>query len=435
MMYRYLPIRDIYAREILDSGGNPALEAEVLIEEETIGRAAVPSGSLADKISGYKAKGSADKAAVQLWDKETRYLGRGVERAVGNGNEQVAQAVIGWNVFDQTGLDRLLAKTDGSKDKRNLGANTLLGVSMAAANAAAQALHMPLYRYLGGTNAGELPIPVMSALEGGAHNNNALDIQEIMLVPGRSKNFRERLRICTEIYHIVKDILRENKLSAETGESGGFIPDLPDVKEALKLVKEAAERTDYVWGTDIFIALDIGAQGLYREDRRMYEFPGESRMKGQHILRGAREMTEYCEELLGEFPICFIQDPLGADDWKGWDHLMEELGEQHTIAGGTLFSSNVRQIERGILSGTANAAVIRLHEAGTLSEIFHAIKTAKSAGYKVMLSHSPGETENTLIADIAVAFHAEYIRAGAPAGMERIAKYNRLLRIEEEAGA
>ena len=296
-MYRYLPIQDIYAREILDSRGNPALEAEVLAGGEIVGRASVPSGALTGTYE-----------ATELRDREARYLGKGVERAVENVNNQLAQAVIGMNVFDQAALDKMLVKTDGSRDKKNLGANTLLGVSMAAAHTAALALKIPLYRYLGGTNPKEMPIPMMTILDGGIHADNTLDIQEFMIVPGKSKNFRERLRICTEVYQNLKGILTESGFSVRTGGEGGFAPDLPDAKEALKLIEDAAKRAGYQMGRDIFIALDAAASRLYNKDSRKYEFSGESKMKGQRITRDTEELIEYYEELAGSFPICAIEE-------------------------------------------------------------------------------------------------------------------------------
>lgn len=422
-MYRYLPIQDIYAREILDSRGNPALEAEVLAGGEIVGRASVPSGALTGTYE-----------ATELRDREVRYLGKGVERAVENVNNQLAQAVIGMNVFDQAALDKMLVKTDGSRDKKNLGANTLLGVSMAAAHTAALALKIPLYRYLGGTNPKEMPIPMMTILDGGIHADNTLDIQEFMIVPGKSKNFRERLRICTEVYQNLKGILTESGFSVRTGGEGGFAPDLPDAKEALKLIEDAAKRAGYQMGRDIFIALDAAASRLYNKDSRKYEFSGESKMKGQRITRDTEELIEYYEELAGSFPICAIEDALDEDDWDGWRTITERLGEKIQLAGDALFSTTVQRLKKGIQEGVANTVVIKINQAGTLSEVFEVIETAKKAGYQIIISHRYGETEDTTIADIAVAFHAGYIKAGAPCGTERIAKYNQLLRIEEELG-
>lgn len=420
-MYQYLPIRDVYAREIIDSRGNPTIEVEVLVGEDTVGRAAVPSGASTGKYE-----------AVELRDHEERYGGKGVERAVEHVNDQIARAVIGMNVFDQAALDQMLIKTDGSKNKKNLGANALLGVSIAAAKAAASALKVPLYRYLGGVNAHELPTPMMNILNGGAHADNTLDIQEFMIMPVGACCFKEGLRMCAEIYQTLKKLLKENGLNTAVGDEGGFAPDLPDAKEALKFIRDAVEQSGYKMGTDIAIALDIAASELYNQDYKKYEFPGESKMQGQKIMRSAEELIEYYEDLSLEFPIYSIEDPLDEEDWDGWELLTTRLGNEIQLVGDDLFVTNVERLKKGIDQNVANAILVKVNQIGTLTEAIEAIQMAQKAGYNAIISHRSGETEDTTIADIAVAFNTGQIKTGAPCRTERVAKYNQLLRIEEE---
>lgn len=422
-MYQYLPIRDVYAREIIDSRGNPTIEVEVLVGEDTVGRAAVPSGASTGKYE-----------AVELRDGEDRYGGKGVQRAAEHVNDQLARAVIGMNVFDQAALDEVLIKADGSKNKKNLGANALLGVSLAAAKAAANALKVPLFRYLGGVNAHELPVPVMNILNGGAHADNTLDIQEFMIMPVGAPSFKEGLRMCAEIYHTLKALLKENGLSTAVGDEGGFAPDLPDAKEALRFLKEAVEKAGYKMGKDIQIALDVAASELYNKDFRKYEFPGESRMQGQKIVRSAEELIEYYEDLSLEFPIRSIEDPLDEEDWDGWELLTTRLGNEIQLVGDDLFVTNVERLKKGIEQNAANAILVKVNQIGTLTEAIDAIEMAQKAGYNAIISHRSGETEDTTIADIAVAFNTGQIKTGAPCRSERVAKYNQLLRIEEELG-
>ena len=303
-MYQYLPIRDVYAREILDSRGNPTIEVEVLAGETTVGRAAVPSGASTGRYE-----------AVELRDKEARYGGKGVQRAVEHVNDQLANAVIGLNVFNQTEIDRILIETDGSPNKSKLGANALLGVSLAAARAAANALRLPLYKYLGGVNAEKLPVPMMNILNGGAHADNTLDIQEFMIMPVGADSFKEGLRMCAEIYHALKALLKEKGLSTAVGDEGGFAPDLPDAKAALDCLKEASEKAGYRMGKDVAIALDVAASELYNRDYKKYEFPGESKMLGQKVVRSAEELIDYYADLMEAYPICSIEDPLDEEDW------------------------------------------------------------------------------------------------------------------------
>lgn len=422
-MYQYLAIRDVYAREIIDSRGNPTIEVEVLVGEDTVGRAAVPSGA---STGMYE--------AVELRDNEDRYGGKGVQRAVEHVNDQLARAVIGMNVFNQTALDKVLIKADGSKNKKNLGANALLGVSLAAARAAANALKVPLYRYLGGVNAHKLPVPMMNILNGGAHADNTLDIQEFMIMPVGACCFKEGLRMCAEIYHSLKSLLKENGLSTAVGDEGGFAPDLPDAKEALRFISEAVTKAGYKMGEDIAIALDVAASELYNKDYKKYEFPGESKMQGQKIIRSAEELIEYYEDLSLEFPIRSIEDPLDEEDWDGWELLTTRLGNEIQLVGDDLFVTNVERLKKGIDQSVANAILVKVNQIGTLTEAIEAIEMAQKAGYKAIISHRSGETEDTTIADIAVAFNTGQIKTGAPCRTERVAKYNQLLRIEEELG-
>lgn len=421
-MDKEMLIRDIFAREILDSRGNPTIEDEVLAGENIVGRAAVPSGASTGKYE-----------AVELRDQEERYGGKGVERAVENVNSCLAKAVIGMNVFDQKEIDRALCKADGTENKSNLGANAILGVSMAAARAAAKGLNIPLYRYLGGVQAKKMPVPMMNILNGGVHADNPLDIQEFMIVPVRETSFRERLRICTEIYHMLRAVLKGKGLQTGVGDEGGFAPELADTKEALRTIRDAAERAGYRMGRDIMIALDVAASELYIEEKGGYIFAGEGK-KGEPVVRTTEEMISYYEELVEEFPIFSIEDPLDEEDWDGWKKLTKKIGNRVQLVGDDLFVTNAQRLRKGIELGAANAILIKVNQIGTLSETFETIKTAQEAGYNVIVSHRSGETEDTIIADIAVAFNTGQIKTGAPCRSERVAKYNRLLRIEEQIG-
>ena len=421
-MDKEMLIRDIFAREILDSRGNPTIEAEVLAGENIVGRAAVPSGASTGKYE-----------AVELRDQEERYGGKGVERAVENVNSCLAKAVIGMNVFDQKEIDRALCKADGTENKSNLGANAILGVSMAAARAAAKGLNIPLYRYLGGVQAKKMPVPMMNILNGGVHADNPLDIQEFMIVPVRETSFRERLRICAEIYHMLRAVLKGKGLQTGVGDEGGFAPELADTKEALRTIRDAAERAGYRMGRDIMIALDVAASELYIEEKGGYIFAGEGK-KGEPVVRTTEEMISYYEELVEEFPIFSIEDPLDEEDWDGWKKLTKKIGNRVQLVGDDLFVTNAQRLRKGIELGAANAILIKVNQIGTLSETFETIKTAQEAGYHVIVSHRSGETEDTIIADIAVAFNTGQIKTGAPCRSERVAKYNRLLRIEEQIG-
>ena len=419
-MYQHLPIRDVYAREILDSRGNPTIEVEVLAGDHTVGRASVPSGASTGKFE-----------ATELRDGGARYQGKGVQRAVEHVNAHLANAVIGMNVFDQKEIDRVLCKTDGSVNKKNLGANALLGVSLAAAHAAANALRLPLYKYLGGVNAKRLPVPMMNILNGGAHADNTLDFQEFMIMPVGAENFREGLRMCAEIYQVLKQLLKKAGLETAVGDEGGFAPDLPGAREALQFLKDAVEEAGYEMGKDIRIALDVAASELYHAESGKYLFPGESKMTGQKIVRTAEEMIDYYQELALEFPICSIEDPLDEEDWDGWELLTTRLGGEIQLVGDDLFVTNTKRLKQGIERNVANAILVKVNQIGTLTEAIEAIELAQKSGYRAIVSHRSGETEDTTIADLAVAFNTGQIKTGAPCRGERVAKYNQLLRIAE----
>ena len=422
-MYQHLPIRDVYAREILDSRGNPTIEVEVLVGDHTVGRASVPSGASTGKFE-----------ATELRDGGARYQGKGVQRAVEHVNAHLANAVIGMNVFDQKEIDRVLCKTDGSVNKKNLGANALLGVSLAAAHAAANALRLPLYKYLGGVNAKRLPVPMMNILNGGRHADNTIDFQEFMIMPVGACCFREALRMCSEIYHALKALLKEQGYSTAVGDEGGFAPDFKDAKEALQFIVDAVRKAGYEPRKDIVIALDAAATEFYNKDFKKYVFEGEGKMRGGQVIRSVEEMIDYYEELIMEFPIMSIEDPLDEEDWEGWELLTTRLGRDVQLVGDDLFVTNTKRLSRGIEQKVANAILVKVNQIGTLTEAFEAIEMAKNAGYKTIISHRSGETEDSIIADIAVAFQSGQIKTGAPCRSERVAKYNQLLRIEEHLG-
>lgn len=422
-MYRYLPITDIYAREILDSRGNPTIEVEVLAGDEFCGRAGVPSGASTGRFE-----------AVELRDKEKRYRGMGVRLAAEHVNARIAPEIIGMNVFDQAALDGVLLRLDGTPDKSNLGANAMLGVSMAAARSAAAALAMPLYSYLGGTNAKRLPVPMMNVINGGRHADNTIDIQEFMILPVGAECFREGLRMCAEVYHELKELLKERGHATSVGDEGGFAPDLGDAKEALAALTEAIQRAGLQPGKDMALALDAAASELYDADFKKYVFQGESKKTGKKVIRSAEEMIDYYEELTEAFPIVSIEDPLDEEDWEGWELITTRMGQNIQLVGDDLFVTNRKRLEQGIQKGVGNAILIKVNQIGTLTEAFDAIELAKNAGYRVIVSHRSGETADGIIADIAVGFNAGQIKAGAPCRCERVEKYNQLLRIEERLG-
>lgn len=422
-MYKYLPITDVYAREILDSRGNPTIEVEVLAGNDFCGRAGVPSGASTGRFE-----------ALELRDRGSRYGGLGVEHAVDHVNARIAPEVTGMNVFDQAALDALLIKLDGTENKSNLGANAMLGVSMAAAKAASGALGLPLYAYLGGTNAKRMPVPMMNIMNGGRHADNTIDIQEFMIMPTGACCFREGLRMCAEIFHTLKGLLKREGFSTAVGDEGGFAPDLPDTRAVLNFIIRATEEAGYKPGEDISLALDAAASELYERSFRKYVFEGEGRMRDGKVIRSAEELIEYYEALIEEFPIVSIEDPLDEEDWDGWELLTTRLGLHTQLVGDDLFVTNTRRLSRGIEQKTANAILIKVNQIGTLSEAFDAVEMAQNAGYHTIVSHRSGETADSIIADIAVAFNAGQIKTGAPCRSERVEKYNQLLRIEEHLG-
>jgi enolase len=427
-MLTYLEIKSIHAREILDSRGNPTVEAQTVVKNPIDGRlytglAAVPSGASTGRFE-----------AVELRDGETRYFGLGVQHAVKNVNEKIASALVGRNALEQISIDRTLVELDGTDSKENLGANATLGVSMACAKAAAAALHMPLYRYLGGAGGRILPVPMMNILNGGKHAANTVDFQEFMIMPVQAKNFAEALRICAEVYHNLKKLLESRGLSTGVGDEGGFAPDLPDAESVLGFLMEAIEAAGYTPGEEIRIAMDAASSELYNEKTGMYHFPGESRLKGQEIIRSTDEMISYFESLAERFPIVSIEDGLAEDDWDGWQKLSERIGDKVQLVGDDLFVTNTKRLAAGIKLGCANAILVKVNQIGTVTEAFEAVEMAHKNGYTAIISHRSGETEDSTIADIAVAWNSAQIKTGAPCRSDRVAKYNRLLRIEEELG-
>ena len=422
-MYQALPITDIYAREILDSRGNPTIEVEVLAGENAWGRASVPSGASTGQFE-----------AVELRDGAERYGGLGVETAVEHVNNIIAPALIGMDVFEQTEIDRQMIRLDGTPNKSHLGANAILGVSMAVARAAADALEIPLYRYFGGVAAGKMPVPMMNILNGGKHADNTVDFQEFMIMPVGACCFREGLRMGAEIYHTLKGILKEKGMSTGVGDEGGFAPNLPDAKAVLHIIVEAIQKAGYRPGQDVAIALDVAATELYDKSERRYIFEGEGKMSGSTVVRSVFDMIEYYKELIQEFPIISIEDPLDEEDWEGWEMITNCLGKKVQLVGDDLFVTNKERLQKGIDRKAANAILVKVNQIGTLSEAFDAIQLAKEAGYGTIISHRSGETEDSIIADIAVAFQSGQIKTGAPCRSERVAKYNQLLRIEEQLG-
>lgn len=423
-----LEITAVHAREILDSRGNPTVEAQVTVlnhdnGQEYEGIAAVPSGASTGQFE-----------AVELRDGETRYFGLGVQHAVKNVNEKIASALSGRNALEQIAIDRTLLELDGTDNKSNLGANAMLSVSMACAKAAAKGLDIPLYRYLGGMGPRLLPVPMMNILNGGKHAANTVDLQEFMIMPVQAETFADGLRICAEIYHNLKKLLQKKGLSTGVGDEGGFAPDLPDAESVLTFLVEAIEAAGYTPGQDIKIAMDAASSELYNEKTGMYHFPGESSLKGQDIVRSTQDMIDYFAELVEKFPIISIEDGLDEEDWDGWKALTERLGDSVQLVGDDLFVTNTKRLDAGIKLKTANAILVKVNQIGTLTEAYEAVEMAHKNGYKAVMSHRSGETEDTTIADLAVAWNTGQIKTGAPCRSDRVAKYNRLLRIEEELG-
>lgn len=409
-------IDDIFAREILDSRGNPTIEVDVYLEDGTMGRAAVPSGA---STGAYE--------AVELRDGDPgRYNGKGVLKAVDNVNSILAPEIAGYDATDQLGIDRAMIELDGTPNKGKLGANAILGVSMAVAKAAAEALGMYLYQYLGGANGKVLPVPMMNILNGGKHADNNVDIQEFMVMPVGASDFAGALRMGTEVYHKLKSVLKKKGLNTAVGDEGGFAPMLGSNEEALAIIVEAITAAGYKPGEDIALAIDAAATEFYKDGKYVFEAEGKSRT--------AEEMVDYYALLADKYPIISIEDGLAEDDWDGWRKLTERLGKKVQIVGDDLFVTNTERLARGINSGVANSILIKLNQIGTITETLDAIEMAKQAGYTAVVSHRSGETEDATIADLVVAVNAAQIKTGAPCRSDRVAKYNQLLRIEEELG-
>ncbi len=407
-------IADLFAREVLDSRGNPTIEVEVHLESGAVGRAIVPSGA---STGAYE--------AIELRDGEkNRYMGKGVLKAVSNVNDEIAPELIGLDALDQVGIDELLIEMDGTPNKARFGANAILGISMAVARAAADALDVPLYVYLGGFNAKTLPVPMMNILNGGEHADNNVDIQEFMVMPIGAENFSEALRTGTEIFHHLKAVLKEKGLNTAVGDEGGFAPNLSSNEEAIQTILVAIEKAGYKAGEDVYIALDVAATELYRD--------GKYHLAGEGVSYTTEEMISYYEKLVDQYPIISIEDGLSEDDWDGWKLLTQRLGKKVQLVGDDLFVTNTERLGKGIDSGTANSILVKVNQIGTLTETFDAIEMAKRAGYTAVISHRSGESEDSTIADIAVATNAGQIKTGAPSRTDRVAKYNQLLRIEDQ---
>ena len=418
-----MKITEVHAREILDSRGNPTVEVEVTAETETTGRKttareSVPSGASTGRFE-----------AVELRDGDREYFGLGTKKVVDHVNTKIREALLGMNVLDQALIDRRMVELDGTDNKGNLGANAILGVSLACAKTAAAALDMPLYRYIGGGNAKRLPVPMMHVIHGGVHAKNSLDFQEFMILPIGAKSYREALRMGAEVYHFLRQILNEEGYATAVGDEGGFAPDLADAGEVFRYLGKAVEKAGYTVGKDVVYAMDAAASELYNEETGMYHFPGEN-----GICRDAKEMIALYEDLAKRFPLVSIEDGLQEDDWEGWQSLTERLGDGMQLVGDDLFVTNPKRIKCGIKLNAGNAVLIKVNQIGTLTEALDAIEMAQCAGYHTVISHRSGETEDAFIADLAVAVNAGQIKTGAPCRAERTAKYNRLLRIEEELG-
>ncbi len=406
-------IIETYAREILDSRGNPTVEVEVFLEDGTIGHAAVPSGASTGAFEACELR-DGDKA---------RYGGKGVLKAVENVNSIIGPAIQGFDATEQAAIDKLMISLDGTDNKSKLGANAILGVSMAVARAAAKSLDLPLYQYLGGFNAKELPVPMMNILNGGAHADNNVDIQEFMIMPVGAESFTEALRSCAEVYHTLKTVLKGKGLSTGVGDEGGFAPNLESNEEALEVICEAIKAAGYEPGKDFKLAIDAASSEFYKDGK--YDLAGEGKIKT------AEEMVDFYEYLVGKYPIVSIEDGLAEEDWDGWKVLTDRLGKKVQLVGDDLFVTNSKRLGKGIDMGVANSILVKVNQIGTLTEAFEAMELAKRSGYTCVVSHRSGETEDAIIADIAVAVNAGQIKTGAPARSERVAKYNQLLRIEE----
>ncbi|GAE31614.1 phosphopyruvate hydratase [Halalkalibacter hemicellulosilyticus] len=408
-------ITDVYAREVLDSRGNPTVEVEVYLESGAMGRALVPSGA-----------STGEYEAVELRDGGDRYMGKGVLKAVENVNEIIAPELIGIDALDQVGIDQLMIELDGTDNKGKLGANAILGVSMAVAHAAADALGIPLYVYLGGFNAKQLPVPMMNIINGGEHADNNVDIQEFMVMPVGAENFQEALRMGAEIFHNLKAVLKSKGYNTAVGDEGGFAPNLSSNEEALSTIIEAIEKAGFKPGEEVKLAMDVAASEIYNKEDGKYHLAGE----GKSLT--AEEMVNFYEELVSKYPIISIEDGLDENDWEGFKLLTDRLGDKVQLVGDDLFVTNTKKLSEGIEKGIGNSILIKVNQIGTLTETFEAIEMAKRAGYTAVISHRSGETEDATIADIAVATNAGQIKTGAPSRTDRVAKYNQLLRIEDE---
>jgi len=408
----YLEIVSVHAREILDSRGNPTLEVEVKLDDGTIGRAAVPSGA---------STGAFEACELRDGDK-SRYLGKGVLKAVEHVNDEIAEAMLGLNAMDQASIDKLLIELDGTPNKTRLGANAILGVSLACARAAAEALGMSLYSYIGGVNAKTLPVPMMNVLNGGAHASNSVDIQEFMIMPVSAPNFREALRMCSEVFHTLKKVVS----SAGVGDEGGYAPDLKSDEDALKALVEAITKAGYKPGVDFKIAMDPAVSDWFDEKDGCYHLPKRG------IVMTRKEMVDMWVGFCDAYPIISLEDGMAEEDWEGWKMLTEALGHRIQLVGDDLFVTNSARLKKGIDMGVANSILIKLNQIGTLTETLDTIQMAHRAGYTTIVSHRSGETEDTTIADVSVAVNAGQIKTGAPSRVDRVAKYNQLLRIEDE---
>jgi len=408
-------IADVYAREILDSRGNPTLEVEVILESGITGRAAVPSGA-----------STGEREALELRDGDAgRYLGKGVLTAVDNVNSRIADQIIGMDATDQTGIDARMIELDGTECKSSLGANAILGVSLAVARAAAESLGLPLYRYIGGTNARELPVPMMNILNGGAHADNNVDIQEFMIMPVGAKTFSTALRMGAEIFHALKKVLKNKGYNTSVGDEGGFAPNLSSNEEALQVIVEAIGAAGYKPGDDVLLALDVASSELFKDG--YYMLQNEKSPK-----KTPEQLIDFYEDLVARYPIISIEDGMAENDWDGWKALTDRLGGRVQLVGDDLFVTNAKTLQQGIDRGVANSILVKLNQIGTLSETLDAIETAKRAGYTAVVSHRSGETEDTTLADLAVAVNAGQIKTGSLCRTDRVCKYNQLLRIEDE---
>lgn len=407
-------IVDIFAREIMDSRGNPTVEVDVILEDGSFGRAAVPSGA---STGAYE--------AVELRDEDkSRFMGKGVMKAVTNVNTIIAPALLDADALDQVGIDRKLNELDGTPNKSKLGANAMLGVSLAVAKAAADYVGMPLYRYIGGANTKELPVPMMNILNGGKHADNNVDIQEFMVLPVGAASFSEALRMGAEVFHNLKSVLKKKGYNTAVGDEGGFAPNLSSNEEALEVIVEAIHAAGYRPGDDIRLALDVAATELYKD--------GEYHLAGEGLRKSSAQMVEYYSSLVDKYPIISIEDGLSEDDWEGWQEMTRVLGKRLQIVGDDLFVTNTEKLSRGIQMGVGNSILVKVNQIGTLTETMDTIEMAKRAGYSAVISHRSGETEDVTIADLVVAVNAGQIKTGAPSRTDRVAKYNQLLRIEEE---